>query len=318
MTAVRNQCLLPLYRLRACGQHVAHLNNDRRMAIKPGVNNDAPYTLDPCADCLKGGDDRKLYQKVGIPEEWIQRRLDCYGSISPREYFWTEDNAFRTWGAGPEMLGKIRDATGGSFFRLGLDKQCQLLDVPIRTVTKTEIGKEAGKAIEEAVLDWYRAQDWVGDRSEGAFFLGLNAYCRRRFDENFDDEAMTTEFMLSARYRRMLNWIPEMFASVSRDEVLKSKHFKLGMFRDPKLVRANARTYWDCVSKPQLDRLIAFIPSGQFTNGWPDLMLAHPATGKFQLVEVKQKGDSFTHRQAYWLRNIWRPLGWPFYVLKVE
>jgi hypothetical protein len=49
--------------------------------------------------------------------------------------------------------------------------------------------------------------------------------------------------------------------------------------------------------------------------GWPDLTLFKGQQMKF--VEIKQAKDRFTHRQAYWVRNIAKPLNLDLVVLHV-
>jgi hypothetical protein len=56
------------------------------------------------------------------------------------------------------------------------------------------------------------------------------------------------------------------------------------------------------LSKRALAQIINLDVLGHMGMGWPDLTLQKDTALMF--VEVKQSQDKFTHRQAYWIRNL--------------
>jgi hypothetical protein len=135
--------------------------------------------LTPCRDENEGAKDRLRYVELGLPEQWIEQRLNSKGSwIAPDEYFWTPDPYFEVMESmSPQLLQQIRAATGGSFHDLKLIEQCELLgltyaryDPALMVAEYPELTKLLNGKVEAFALHYFNEIGWQGDCLEGSAF----------------------------------------------------------------------------------------------------------------------------------------------------
>jgi hypothetical protein len=304
-----------------------------------------PY-LGPRSDTDEGAKDRRRYQAFKLPETWTNSRLESPGKwIGPDEYFWTPDTFFDVFPSmTPELLREIRDKTGGCFYGLSLTEQCALLGVKYDRAHPADMADvcanpslDASSSVEAFSLDFYRNQGYAGDLGEGASICLLAHVLRKRLEaKNIKFHklwypAMDKSVFPGGIYQR--HKIAPHERDVIRDEVEwvlrpsnRAALYKLwsGDPREFPLRRQlNVKTFpkdhFHAVCEGLTDdRLISIAElnlMGYGGGGWPDLTLQKDGVLKF--VEVKQGGDKFTHRQAYWIRNFAIPLKLDFKVLHV-
>lgn len=287
--------------------------------------------LAPCLSDSNGYENFARYRALRLPERWTAR---CQASrgwwIAPDEYFWTPDKFFM---AMPDMsaglLQEIRSVTGGSFYDLPLSEQCSLLGASYSALDSTESAPKQA-TVEDSVLHRLRGDGWDGERGEGAAF-NLAAWSVRRLME----KAGATYWPL-----RWLSQQPAQERTLESTEVaaLRAVVTKLrdddiaATFslwkRAPQMIGLSTAAnkfgvaldqvlkVWHAMGSKRLIDLCTLEMRGFGTVGWPDLTL-HKA-GSLRLIEVKSKKDSFTRGQAYWFRNIARPLKWDVEVLHVQ
>jgi hypothetical protein len=132
--------------------------------------------------------------------------------------------------------------------------------------------------------------------------------------------AITDERLLAAfdEFRRLNGRPPPDFRLLSRSERLEGKRQKPFISLpqgSSTLTPDHVLQGWRALGPVGARRACERWMLGFGGMGWPDLTLHRQ--GELRLVEVKKKGDKFTHRQPYWIRNIAMPLGWSVEVLHV-
>lgn len=297
--------------------------------------------LDPCRNSSEAVTERKRYQELGIPAEWWQRFFlpNAPKWIAPDEYFWTPDGYFTVFAdMRPELLATIRAATGGSFYDLPLERQCELLKIPYLRVTRRSLaveetkweraGKKAGIPIEEFALNSFKSQGWEGERYEGKAIGILIAIVGdlvgRRGIKYFPGEwepnslPIVRERLSSAELDALSN-ATNTLSTAFVQSYCRSAHpnplFQGRIFCADEEIVETACEISTRFATTAIQSICHRVMLGFGGRGWPDLTLYRE--GELRFVEVKQKRDKFTHRQPYWVRNFALPLGLNVEVLHV-
>lgn len=314
--------------------------------------------LSPCKSVNDGADDWNRYEELGLPRQWIDLHKSTESRwIAPDEYFWTPDSYFNVLpGMTPALLAEIRARTGGSFFKLKLAKQCEFIGATLSRVTQSELGGanyflsgNYKRAIEHAALDYFAAKGWRGDPCEGASFkVGLHlARCwfadhdidfvpKDAMDYREGERALTEEQRIALAMAIDAINENELIAAFETAKSLKGQPApdyndyywatrKAGRTPKPFLTLPPGMSVitsdhivegWRAIGPDRFARACERWMNGYGGAGWPDLTIHK--NGVMRLVEVKGGSDKFTQRQADFIRNIARPLGWPVEVLHVK
>jgi hypothetical protein len=277
--------------------------------------------------------------------------------IAPDEYFWTPTPFFTALGSDVTgLIDEVRALTGGCFFDLPLTRQCDLIGARyICVLLKEMAGPNAsthgtGKSgVELQALSFLSLDGWAGDPCEGsAFHLAKHLVHSKIADQGLDfgpmnmvtytqiDRAVLTAEESSAlnaavdsisddallvaydEFRLWKGRVPADWRRLSRKEKLaglRQKPFILLPQGSSTLTPDHVLEGWRALGPVGVKQVCERWMLGFGGMGWPDLTLHRQ--GELRLVEVKKKGDKFTHRQTYWIRNIASPLGWPVEVLHV-
>lgn len=278
--------------------------------------------------------------------------------IAPDEYFWTPTSFFTVLeGVSASLIEQVRERTGGCFFNLSLKEQCAFtgadyLHTDLPTVLDGHTGEApTGKSnIELQVLGHFERQGWRGDPCEGATFRTAQALIAGWFiDHGLDfgptdplthrpmnrtsltpEEAMTlregaeslkAEGLVQAALiaRALRGRAPEgyrLLSSADRKAGVRQKPFLTLPQGSSTLTDEHIVEGWKALGVERTVQACERMMLGFGTGGWPDITMHRD--GKTRIVEVKKGGDKFTPRQADFMRNVARPLGWKIEFLHVK
>ncbi len=278
--------------------------------------------------------------------------------IAPDEYFWTPKNYFKVLdGISPAVIEEVRARTGGCFFDWPLQRQCDFIGakyVPthLANVVRGSVERVAtGKsAIELQVLEFFAAQGWKGEPCEGSTFSAVQHLIACWFiDHGLDfgptdpitHRPMNRQSLSSAEAAalvgaanslnegkiieavktavRLRSQPPPGYRLLSRQERqagIRQKPFLVLPQGSSTLTMKHVTNGWQALGPSRSIQVCERKMLGFGTGGWPDITMYRDGITRF--VEVKKAGDKFTPRQADWVRNIARPLGWEVEFLHVK
>lgn len=196
-----------------------------------------------------------------------------------------------------DQLGHLTDYGLAWILELhSLEKQCQVLHLPLNEITVPRKGK-----VEIAALDYFRSQGYEGSFCEGgAILIILKALCLQKlievntFSSREDACKRYLEAQLSIHYKRrdlfleaveqtplptLLENFSEIYSHPSVQEAYPGLSTKIieGLYSTLGIEKL-AAILWVLLEEPYLYR-----------KGWPDLTLF--GGGKVRLVEIKQKDN---------------------------
>ena len=278
--------------------------------------------------------------------------------IAPDEYFWTPTSYFTVLeGVSSSLIERIRERTGGCFFNLPLKEQCALVgahyvQTDLSTILDGHVGEAtSGKSsIEMQVLGHFERLGWRGDPCEGSTFHTAQTLIAGWFIDNGLDfgpthpvthrpmnrtslspieaatlrsgaESLTTDELVRAAQtaKALRGRAPEGYKFYSLEERkagLRQKPFLAlpqgsSTLKDEHIVEG-----WKALGIERTVQACERKMLGFGTVGWPDITMHRD--GETRIVEVKKGGDKFTPRQADFMRNVARPLGWKIEFLHVK
>lgn len=264
--------------------------------------------------------------------------------ISPDEYYWTTDGYFNALpDMTPELLGSIREATGGSFHDLSFVEQSRTLGIPVEQVSPYEMCQQFPSlseclhhSVERFAQEYFARQGWIGDYLEGAPIHFILSAMRRAAESQgikghrtYDPTTVTwmvhrtdVEPQELQILKQIVNEFDDLhleqeYGQWKADVLARKSYVPLPKVANPKSLTLEiiltSRAMFD---DDQWLNLIKLSVLGFHGFGWPDLTLSKE--GEIVFIEVKQAADKFTIRQPYWWRNICRPLGFQMKGLQVS
>ena len=262
--------------------------------------------------------------------------------IPPEEWFWTPDSFFKVRKEmTDEYLAEARKCTGGCFYDLSLESQCELLGIKIELLlagyTKDNSGSakhwtayqtEEKLTIEDLVLtNKIGESGWKGTNDEGKIYCFIHSslmyYFRPIWQEKNGPAWSESAFHLGLRKEfisDLIEFTKTLFETTTKShEFLLKMHktlIKEGLIRgsDKFSIAAALEAFDGWIKMNFVEILKTSHIYGNALSGWPDLTLWNDSSLRF--IEVK--GTDKLHRnQAYWIRNIAKPLGYDYRVVKV-
>lgn len=291
--------------------------------------------LSPCADVHIGFDDLQRYEALGLPEEWSIARATGHKWIAPDEYFWTPDDFFLVMPSMTDaLLEEIRAKTGGSFFQLGLIKQCELLGLnyiskhPKLMFDETEGKLSYADPVERFSLNYYKHFGWSGESREGSSIF-LILFCFRKvleqknilqhglynskvFQADRSSKGIFTRDSISPEEHTVIDGLIEKLDEEKIEYIYSIWEKSPRKFPTPRGLApdnfslSDLIAVWQGLTPKLIKGLVELELFGFGGLGWPDLTMSKE--GRMQFTEVKQTSDKLTHRQGYWARNIAKPL----------
>jgi len=298
------------------------------------------FSVEPCFDETVGANDYSLMERIGLPETWIARlkALEAWGTIwiGVREYYWTPDDWFRVVHFEPtnkKWLADIRQKTGGCFYYLTLADQSRVLsltllcsDVSREKISNKEVWRldeQVFHRVEDVALALLRRDGWQGLADEGGIAHATVSLIRRAVERNTGVNITALLSSALAAGDAKANWqaIHEYVETDLDDNWIYRALHEDSDWAVHTLCKEGTiesmKTAWTGLGATFFARLV--VHSLKHTrgvlSGWPDLTLWKDTAVRF--VEVKQK-DKLHRNQAYWIRNIARPLGLDVSVLRVR
>lgn len=299
-----------------------------------------PFSIntDPCNEIIGDGKDHEYMRKIGLPDEWINILISKNIEwISVHEYFWTPNDWFLD--APKEVVTKIRNKTGGSYYSLTLDKQAQIFGIHLQIISARRIRMESkinkwsllGKtyeSIEAAGLDYFKDLGWQGLCDEGAAAQIISWVVNKQTqletgEPIFGYLSKHRAFKDPISHLRKVEDFLEDNLSIDWLENAISRNYNLANKLAKKKALNHYRLLFNGVGAKFFKELILHlvktaapgdIQAGAL-SGWPDLTLWKD--DKIKFVEVKHN-DKIHKNQAYWIRNIGKPLNYDISLLKFK
>lgn len=291
---------------------------------------------------------QEAWGRLDVPAEWDAPWQN------PQEMYWTPD---RDWlkikTVSPELLEIIRSKTNGCFHNHNLQTQCDILEVPYRTLSVEDLLSADGNispppqmGIETIALRHFHLEGWIGERFEGStiklMLLFLEENAKDTVSRNFGvvktrknsrgqtvrsvtrtiEDLMNIKAELDANQDSLIansfaEYFPAKLADIYKWWEARHQNLPLPKGATPDLFKEeDFIALSNAIGREKMWEHVKLSQSGFGGSGWPDLTLAK--NGQVKFVEVKLNSDKFTWWQPYWIRNVARQLGLDVSVLHVK